>query len=157
MTKLKENLPHTYCKCAPDFKRILKHEDKYTVNSLQSSVQEVDLSALYQEIQDVKRQGRSGELLVAGPDFSSVAPFIQCESLHGAFAQSLDVFQETGRGQNVRRPWNQRNININSHQLDLIRTKEMIPAQSGSTNDSEKVQSKFCKMKTFICSEKEVI
>lgn len=37
---------------------------------------------------------------------SGIAPFLDCERLHGAVAQSLDVIQETGRGQNVWRPWN---------------------------------------------------
>lgn len=51
--------------------------------------------------------GSLGRLLVGGPDFSGVAPFLYCESLHGAFAQGLDVIQETGGGQNVGGPWNQ--------------------------------------------------
>lgn len=38
---------------------------------------------------------------------SGVAPFLDRERLHGAFAQSLDVIQEAGGGQNVWRPWNQ--------------------------------------------------
>lgn len=36
---------------------------------------------------------------------SGIASFLNCECVHGAFAQSFDVIQETGGGQNVWRPW----------------------------------------------------
>lgn len=42
-----------------------------------------------------------------GGPVSGIAPFVYCKSFHGALAQSLDVIQETGWGQNVRRPCNQ--------------------------------------------------
>lgn len=54
-----------------------------------------------------REAGRFVEVLDGAPDLSGIAPFVYCESLHGAFAQSLDVIQETGWGQNVRRTWNQ--------------------------------------------------
>lgn len=93
-----------HCKFAAGLKRVWKH-NKYKVNSLQPSNQEVELSALCWAIQDVERQWRFGQLLVWGSHVLGVAPFLYCESLHGAFAQRLDIIQETGGGQNVRGPW----------------------------------------------------
>lgn len=52
------------------------------------------------------RWGAAVEVCRGFSGASGIAPFLYCECLHGAFAQSLDVIQETGRGQNVWRPWN---------------------------------------------------
>lgn len=93
-----------HCKCAAGLKRVLKH-NKRKVNSLQSSNQEVELSALCSAIWNVERQWRFGQLLVWGSHLSGIASFLYCESLDGVFAQRLDVIQKTGGGQNVRRPW----------------------------------------------------
>lgn len=90
LTKLKEMT--SYCKCAPGLKRVLKHKDKYKGKfpSVFHSRRRVECTVL--------SDMRCRETLVCD---------LYCESLHGAFAQSLDVVQETGRGQNVRRPWKQ--------------------------------------------------
>lgn len=79
------------------WKKSVKKLGDHMVSSLKVLVQEVELSALWSVIWDVKG-------LDAGPQLLGIAPLVYCERLHGAFAQSFDVIQETGWCQNVRRP-----------------------------------------------------
>lgn len=77
------------------------------------------------------KEGKCGKALAGRTDILGIAPFFYSESLHGAFAQSLDVIQETGWGQNMRGTCNQ------DKGSKLEHSAQFLPPPAGGVNQQE--------------------
>lgn len=74
-------------------------------------------------------------LLVVSIDLLGIAPFLYGKSLHGAFAQGLDVIQETGGSENVGGPYD--DLTGFDCLGDLIGTAHLREADASYNKDDE--------------------